>query len=181
MAQNKIPFRVAYKKNDNQYNTGYGHYYPEAYNDRTLSLQGLIERVAFDQSVYSRDVVKGVVQRLTTVMVELLQSAQSVKWDGLGTFHAKVESAQSGILPAQLLAGGFDVRDFIDGIHIRFTPEDCKGEELTSRKFKDSCVLENVGVVEIEKVGTEPNIKRIRTLVPMDTWRQQNSQSPANP
>ena len=181
MAQNRIPFRVAYKKNDNQYNNGFGQYYPEAYNEKTLSLQGLIERVAFDQSVYSRDVVKGVVQRLTTVMVELLTSAQSVKWDGLGTFSAKVESKERGVDETKLLNGKFDIRELIDGVHIRFMPEDCKGEELTSRKFKDSCVLESVGVIEIEKVGTEPNIKRMRTLVPMDTWRQQNSQSPSNP
>ena len=174
MAEKKIPFRVAYKKNDNQYNPGYGQYYPEAYNEKTLSLTGLIERVAFDQSVYSRDVVKGVVQRLTVVMVALLESAQAVKWDGLGSFSAKVESKKDGVSKAQLLSGDFNIRDLIDGIHIRFQPEDSKGEEITSRKFKDACVLENVGVIEIEKIGTAPNIKRVRTLVPMDTWRQQN-------
>lgn len=182
MAQNRIPFRVAYKANNNQYNAAYGKYFPVAYNEKTLSLQGLIERVAFDQSVYSRDVVKGVVQRLTAVMVELFTSAQSVKWDGLGTFTPKVESKRWGIKPIDLLNGNFDIREQIDGIHIRFMPEDCKGEELTSKKFKDSCVLENVGVIETEKVGEEPNVKRVSTLVPMDTWRQQNSQqSPTNP
>ena len=71
MAERKIAFNIAFKKNDNQYNAGYGQYYPEAYSGTVLSLRGLIERVAFDQSVYSRDIVRGVVQRLTTVMVEL--------------------------------------------------------------------------------------------------------------
>ena len=175
MAQNRIPFRIAYKMNNNQYSPAYSKYYPEAYNEKTLSLQGLIERVAFEQSVYSRDVVKGVVQRLTAVMVELLTSAQSVKWDGLGTFTAKVESKRRGLKADELNEGKFDVRDLIDGIHIRFMPEDCKGEELTSKKFKDSCMLENVGVVVNEKVGTEPNTKIVSTLVPMDTWRQQNA------
>ena len=174
MADNKIPFRVAYKKSDNQYSLTYGKYYPEAYNEKTLSLQGLIERIAFDQSVYSRDIVKGVIQRLTAVMVELLSSGQPVKWDGLGSFAPKVESVKDGISKANLLAGKMNIRELIDGIHIRFQPENSKGEELTSKKFKDSCVLENVGVIEIEKVGEAPNIKRIRTLVPMDTWRQQN-------
>ena len=49
-----------------------------------------------DQSVYSRDICEGVIQRLTKVMVELLQSGQPVKWDGLGTFTPKVESALLG-------------------------------------------------------------------------------------
>ena len=178
MAENKIPFRVAYKKNDNQYNAGYGQYYPEAYNEKTLSLQGLIERIAFDQSVYSRDIVKGVIGRLTAVMVELLTSAQAVKWDGLGSFSAKIEASKSGVSKENLLSGNFNIRDLIEGVHIRFMPENSKGEELTSKKFKDACVLENVGVIEIEKVGTAPNIKRMRTLVPMDTWRQQNPVTP---
>ena len=182
MAQNRIPFRIAYKANNNEYNAAYGKYFPVAYNEKTLSLQGLIERVAFEQSVYSRDVVKGVVQRLTAVMVELLTSAQSVKWDGLGTFTPKVESKRKGLDFTEVRDGKFDIRDVIDGIHIRFMPEDCKGEELTSKKFKHSCVLENVGVIETEKVGTEPNVKRVSTLVPMETWRMQNSeQSPTNP
>ena len=93
---------------------------------------------------------------------------------GFGTFTPKVESAKDGISKADLLAGKLNLRELIDGVHIRFIPEDSKGEELTSRKFKDTCVLENVGVIEIEKVGTAPNIKRLQTLVPMDTWRQQN-------
>ena len=34
------------------------------------AVRGLIERVAFDQSVYSRDIIEGVIQKLTTVMVD---------------------------------------------------------------------------------------------------------------
>ena len=32
MAERKIAFNIAFKKNDNQYNAGYGQYYPEAYS-----------------------------------------------------------------------------------------------------------------------------------------------------
>ena len=174
MAKQKVPFRVAYQKNDNQYNPGYGQYYPKAYVEKTLSLQGLIEMLAFDQSVYSRDIVKGVVLKVTQCMVELLQSGQAIKWEGFGTYTPKVESTKDGISQANLLAGKLNLRELIEGVHIRFIPEDKKGEELTSRKFKDTCILENVGVIEIEKVGTAPNIQRLQTLVPMDTWRQQN-------
>ena len=81
MAERKIAFNIAFKKNDNQYNAGYGQYYPEAYSGTVLSLRGLIERVAFDQSVYSRDIIEGVITKLRDSMVELLQSGQPVKWD----------------------------------------------------------------------------------------------------
>ena len=67
MAERKIAFNIAFKKNDNQYNAGYGQYYPEAYSGTVLSLRGLIERVAFDQSVYSRDIIEGVITKLRTI------------------------------------------------------------------------------------------------------------------
>ena len=83
MATKVIKFPVAYRQNTNSYSSVYGKYFPIAWRPETLSLRGLIERVAFSQSVYSRDIVEGVIQKLTTVMVELLRSGQPVKWDGL--------------------------------------------------------------------------------------------------
>ena len=102
MAVRKIAFPVVYQQNQNDQSSAYGKYYPKPYKPDTLSLRGLIERVAMDQSVYSRDIVEGVIQRLTKVMVELLQGGQPVKWDGLGTFTPKVESARGGMTEAKL-------------------------------------------------------------------------------
>ena len=79
MAVRKIAFPVVYQQNQNVQSEAYGKYYPKPYTPDTLSLRGLIERVAMDQSVYSRDIVGGVIQRLTKVMVELLQGGQPVK------------------------------------------------------------------------------------------------------
>ena len=93
MAVRKIAFPVVYQQNQNAQSEAYGKYYPKPYKPDTLSLRGLVERVAMDQSVYSRDIVEGVIQRLTKVMVELLQGGQPVKWDGLGTFTPTIESA----------------------------------------------------------------------------------------
>ena len=79
MAERKITMPIALKKNDNQYNPGYGMYYPEIVSTEALSLRGLCERVAFSQSVYSRDIVEGVVTKLRDALVELLQGGQPVK------------------------------------------------------------------------------------------------------
>jgi uncharacterized membrane protein YgcG len=109
-----------------------------------------------DQSVYSRDIVEGVIQRLTKVMVELLQAGQPVKWDGLGTFTPTVESVKGGYSEAQIKAGA-SVRDVIAGVHIRFIPENEKGEEITSRKFKDlvTFVVEGIALrVEVGQTAT---------------------------
>ncbi len=45
MAERKIAFNIAFKKNDNQYNAGYGQYYPKADTKEPLSLKGFITAV----------------------------------------------------------------------------------------------------------------------------------------
>ena len=170
MAQRKIAFPIVYKQNQNEQSAAYGKYYPEAYPPETLSLRGLIERVAFDQSVYSRDIVEGVIQKLTRVMVELLTGGQPVKWDGLGTFTPKIESVKGGVTEAQLKAGSVSVRDTIEGVHIRFIPENEKGEELTSRRMKDAITFSVEGVKILTKVGVAPNQKTLVTIESLEKF-----------
>jgi predicted histone-like DNA-binding protein len=175
MAQRKIAFPVVYKQNQNVQSAAYGKYYPEAYPPETLSLRGLIERVAFDQSVYSRDIVEGVIQKLTRVMVELLTGGQPVKWDGLGTFTPKIESVKGGVTEAQLKAGSISVRDAIEGVHIRFIPENEKGEELTSRRMKDAITFSVEGVKILTKVGVAPNQKTLVTIESLEKFANSGS------
>jgi len=159
MAIRQIQFPIVYKQNQNSESAGFGKYYPYAWKPETLELRGLIERVAMDQSVYSRDIVEGVIQRLTKVMVELLEGGQPVKWDGLGTFTPSVESVKGGYTEHQIKAGA-NVRDAIAGVHIRFIPENEKGEEITSRKFKDLVTFVVEGIARRVEVGTTAGGKK---------------------
>ena len=177
MAQRKIAFPVVYKQNQNEQSSAYGKYYPEAYPPETLSLRGLIERVAFDQSVYSRDIAEGVIQRLTRVMVELLTGGQPVKWDGLGTFTPKIESVKGGLTETQLKTGSVSVRDAIEGVHIRFIPENEKGEELTSRRMKDAITFSVEGVKVLTKVGVAPNQKTLVTIESLEKFASRGTSS----
>ena len=179
MAQRKIAFPVVYKQNQNEQSSAYGKYYPEAYPPETLSLRGLIERVAFDQSVYSRDIVEGVIQKLTRVMVELLTGGQPVKWDGLGTFTPKIESVKGGVTEAQLKAGSVNIRDAIEGVHIRFIPENEKGEELTSRRMKDAITFTVEGVKILTKVGVAPNQKTLVTIESLEKFANSGASTPS--
>ena len=177
MAQRKIAFPIVYKQNQNEQSAAYGKYYPEAYLPETLSLRGLIERVAFDQSVYSRDIAEGVIQRLTRVMVELLTGGQPVKWDGLGTFTPKIESVKGGLTETQLKTGSVSVRDAIEGVHIRFIPENEKGEELTSRRMKDAITFSVEGVKVLTKVGVAPNQKTLVTIESLEKFANRGTSS----
>ncbi len=161
MAVNTIAFPVAARQNNNDSSTAYGKWFLVPYWPETLTLRGLIERVAFGQSVYSRDIVEGVIQKLTTVMVELLKSGQPVKWDGLGTFTPNTQSR--GVTQIKNVSV-----DQIQGVHINFIPENAKGEELTSKKFKDLCVFEVLGYLVSTNIGTQQKPKYQRVLYPID-------------
>jgi predicted histone-like DNA-binding protein len=170
MAEKKIAFNIALKKNDNQYSPGYGQYYPEAYSGSVLSLRGLVERVAFDQSVYSCDIIEGVITKLRDSMVELLQSGQPVKWDGLGTFTPKVETIRRGLEKTDLQSGKANVNHDVAGIHIRFIPENSKGEKLTSRALKEECTFKAAYVVESKKKVVDGKERTYQEKIPISSF-----------
>lgn len=169
MAANKLPFQIALEQNMNDESSAYGKYYGVAYSPQdTLGLRGLIERIAFAQSVYSRDIIEGVVNRLTKVMAELISSGESVKWDGLGTFQPRIESM--GVSSPS----SFDPSQHIKGVHIRFIPENKKGEQLSSRKFRDACVLELAGVWQKTQILLDGQKKVVREFYSMEDWKNRN-------
>ena len=174
MAAAKLPFQIALEQNTNEDSTAFGKWFGKTYSTSdTLSLRGLIERVAFDQSVYSRDIIEGVIDRLTTVMTELLTSGESVKWDGLGTFTPYVESTGS------VDVDSYDVNVNVKGIPIRFIPENTKGEQLTSRKFCDQCTLQLAGVWTKRNITVNNKKKVIREFFTMEAYKL-HQEHPAN-
>jgi hypothetical protein len=99
-----------------------------------------------------------------------------VKWDGLGTFRPTITNANGGLSEEVVKAGGYNIGDIIEGVNICFIPENSKGEELTSRKFKDLCTFNNVGVIETKKASeydeTDTSKQYFQKIIPMDTWHR---------
>lgn len=159
MAVRKIAFPIVAYQNTNDDSTAFGKWFWRAWQPKTLSLKGLLGMIAFEQSVYSDDIVEGVLQKLTNTMVEQLKSGQPVKWDGLGTFMPALDCKKQGVN---------DVTDVsvnqINGVRINFIPENAQGEELTSKKFKETITFNRVGWIKIEKVtpqGKKPYYQQI--------------------
>ena len=149
MATRTLSFNYVLKQNKNDESVAFGKYFAEAFGlNSPLSLKGLCNRVAMDQSVFTPEIAKGVIMKLTTDMVELLESGNSIKWDGLGTFRPTVESL--GVAePAD-----FDVNRDVKGIHVRFIPENERGESMTSRKFAESLTFSQYGTKNTQAVQT---------------------------
>lgn len=176
MASKKLTFNIALEQNKNMESTAYGKWFGKTYSpNEALNLKGLIQRVAMDQSVFSEDIARGVIDRLTVTMVELLQSGTSVKWDQLGTFRPTVESV--GVADPT----AYNVNTDVKGIHIRFIPENAKGEEITSRMFADMCTMMTAGVWTVEKVTISGKQKSVRRFRPMASFsaQGQSGQVPA--
>lgn len=170
MASKKLTFNIALEQNKNMDSPAYGKWFGKTYSPKeALNLKGLIQRVAMDQSVFSEDIARGVIDRLTVTMVELLQSGTSVKWDKLGTFRPTVESV--GVNEPT----DFNVNTDVKGIHVRFIPENAKGEEITSRMFADMCTMMTAGVWTVEKVTISGKEKSVRRFRPMASFAAQGS------
>ena len=148
MAKDKITVRVNLRQNTNQKSDQYGHYYPYLDKNHTLSLRGLARHIADHGSIYTRDVVQGVLTQLSECIPELCAQGVPVKLDGLGTFSPYIESTKDG---ATTLADaqGASPADFVAGVHVRFIPDGTDLDNITSRVFKEKCSMYWGDVVEI--------------------------------
>jgi hypothetical protein len=113
--------------------------------------------------------VKGVIEKLTEVMVELWRQGQPVKWDGLGTFTPNVDCGKQGQSNlTEALKKGPNAA--INGVTINFKPENSKGEKLTSRALKELVTFEAMGWYKREEFTDPTSQKKVVqfTLMPVD-------------
>ena len=97
MAVKNPQFEINIRKNTNANNPGYGKYYPKAVEKQTISLRGLCNHMTEHNSIYGRDIIEGVLTKMSSCITELLSQGNPVKIDGLGTFVPTVESTKEGI------------------------------------------------------------------------------------
>ena len=76
MAVKNPQFGINLRKNDNQYNAGYGQYYPKAQERETISLDGLTKHMADHNSIYGDDVIGGVLKKMSSCIIELLSQEE---------------------------------------------------------------------------------------------------------
>ena len=147
---NSIEVRVNLRKNNNEKSDQFGRYYPSIDRRHTLSLRGLSKHISDHGSIYTRDVVEGVLTKLTQCIPELLSQGIPVKLDGLGTFYPTIEAVNGGIESIEA-AKEVSAASVVEGVHVRFTPENAELDRITSKAFKDRCTL--VWGDEIEITG----------------------------
>ena len=166
MARQKIPMVINLRQNKNSQSNGYGHWYPEADSKEPLALKGFCRHMTEHGKLADYQMVVLVVQQVVECMKELICQGQPVKLEGLGTFSTSVESKKFGAVSvAKAMEVGLE--SLIEGVHIIFTPENSKGEKLTSRSLKDDCIFTAGYVVESIKTTVEGKEKRFQNKTPI--------------
>jgi len=171
MAKNTIAMEVNLRKNENQQNAGYGKYYLEVARKPTLSLKGFAQHMVDHGSIYSRDVIEGVLKKITQCLPELISQGIPVQLEPLGTFSPSIKNKKAGITLTQLQTGAWDINEQAEGVHFNFLPYSVADENLTSRKFKEEwCTLQLTDVVKSRKETINGKVKRFVEKTPWDTW-----------
>ena len=137
------------RQNKNDDSTAYGKYFAECDSKEPLNLKGFAKHMTSHGKIADYQMCVLVLGQVVDCMTELLSQGQPVKLDGLGTFYPSVDGQGNGKNELeQAIAAGPDA--MINGIKINFNPENSKGEQLTSRAFKEQCIFEYGYLVESE-------------------------------
>ena len=127
-------------QNQNEHNAAYGKYYARVKYLESMNTRKLSNHIAEHGSIYTPDVVYGVMEKFRSCLLEMLLNSKRVKIEGLGTFYTTLECTKGGAVSADK----FNVNKHIKGLHIRFLPEQEQEQNISSREFLKQAEFINV-------------------------------------
>ena len=118
----------------------YGKWYARLKSIETLSLPKMASHIADHGSVFTEDVVEGVMKKFKNCLIEMLLESKKVKIAGLGTFYLTAECTKGGAEKEE----DFNVNQHLEALHIRFLPDQAAEDNLSSREFIKKAEFVNV-------------------------------------
>lgn len=118
-------------QNQNEHSAAYGKFYARVKYLESMNTRKLSNHIAEHGSIYTPDVVYGVMEKFRSCLIEMLLESKRVKIEGLGTFYATIECSKGGAASKEK----FNVQKNIEGLHIRFLPEQEQETNISSRQF----------------------------------------------
>ena len=170
MASEVIAFPVNLRKNKNEYNAAYGKYFPEVDTKEPLNLKGFAHHLAEHGKLVDYPMAVLVLQNIVACLKEMIIQGQPVKLDGFGTFSPTLESASKKIKRSVEESLEVGIENLIAGVHLRFMPENSKGEKLTSRALKDECTFKAAYVVESKKKVVNGKERSYQEKIPISSF-----------
>ena len=141
-------------QNQNVHNAAYGKWYGRVKYLESLNTRKLSNHISEHGSIYTPDVVYGVMEKFRSCLLEMLLNSKKVKIEGLGTFYTTLECQKGGAVSKEK----FSVLKDIKGLHIRFLPEQEQEQNISSRQFLKQAEFINVdSLLPKEEDGTTGN------------------------
>ena len=134
----KIIYEV--KQNKNTFSAAFGKWYAQIKNLETLNTRKLANHISEHGSIYTPDVVYGVLEKFRSCLLEMLLNSKKVKIEGLGTFYCTLENQKKGALKKE----DFNPNKHMKALHIRFLPEQAAEENISSREFLKKAEFINI-------------------------------------
>ena len=145
----KILYEV--KQNQNSFSAAFGKWYAQIKNLETLNTRKLANHIADHGSIYTPDVVYGVLEKFRSCLLEMLLNSKKVKIEGLGTFYCTLENQKKGAPKKE----DFNVNKHLKALHIRFLPEQTTEENISSRQFLKQAEFINIDSLMKKEEETE--------------------------
>ena len=86
------------RQNKNNKSQVFGRWFAHSKSIETLNTRKMAKHISEHGSVYTQDVVFGVLEKFRSCLVEMLLESKRVKIDGLGTFFTTLENEPGGAL-----------------------------------------------------------------------------------
>ena len=137
-------------KNNNSKNSAFGKTFGRLVHQDTLNTSDLCRHMMKHGTIFTSDVVKGVVEKFINCFEELLLEGNKIKLDGLGTFYlsAKTEGVSD---ETQFSANN------VKAIHVKFLPDQSKESEYTAKMLTSKARFRSLGGEEMPKDEGDEN------------------------
>ena len=131
----------------------YGKWFAQGKTIETLNTRKLANHIAEHGSIYTPDVVFGVLEKFRSCLLEMLLESKRVKIDGLGIFFTTLENEKGGAKTKE----DFSPQKNLKALHIRFLPDQVAETNISSREFIKKAEFVNAEAFAGQLVEDEPS------------------------
>ena len=127
-------------QNQNEHSSAYAKWYGRVKYLESMNTRKLATHISEHGSIYTPDVVYGVLEKFRSCLIEMLLESKKVKIEGLGTFYTTLENQKNGALKKE----DYNPNKHMKALHIRFLPEQTTEENISSREFLKKAEFINI-------------------------------------
>ena len=108
-----------------------GKWFAKGKTIETLNTRKMANHISEHGSIYTPDVVFGVLEKFRSCLLEMLLESKRVKIDGLGIFFTTLENEKGGAAKKEDVSPQKNLK----ALHIRFLPDQTTETNISSREF----------------------------------------------